>query len=196
MAVTFNGGVVFGADSRTTQGTYIASRISDKIEPIHSRIFCLRSGVSSHTQALARYIRQYLSQYAVNENLEFPEVSVAARMFQIMNYSNKEFLRASIIVGGWDPVAGSQVFELTLGGSLVPLPYAISGSGSGYISGYCDANWKQDMSESEAVDFVKNSLSLAMSRDGSSGGIIRYTVVRPEGISRHYVSQSELPYRG
>ena len=196
MAVVFKGGVVLGADSRTTQGAYIASRVSDKLEPIHSRIFCLRSGVSSHTQALARYVRHYLSQYAVNENTEFPEVSVAARMFQLMNYSNKDFLRASIIVGGWDPVVGPQVFELTLGGSLVPLPFALSGSGSGYIYGYCDSNWKPDMTEAEAVDFVKSALSLAMSRDGSSGGIVRYAVIKPEGVSRNYVSQSELPFRG
>ncbi|OMJ70698.1 hypothetical protein SteCoe_31259 [Stentor coeruleus] len=196
MAVTFNGGVVVGADSRTTSGTYIASRISDKLEPIHSRIFCLRSGVSSHTQTLAKYVRHYLSQYAVNENSEYPEVGVAARLFQVMNYSNKDFLRASIIVAGWDPVQGPQVYEIPLGGSMVQVPFAISGSGSGYIYGYCDANWKPNMSENEAVDFVKNALSLAMSRDGSSGGISRYAVVRPDGVTRNYVSQNELPFRG
>lgn len=31
MAVEFNGGVVMGADSRTTTGSYIANRVSDKI---------------------------------------------------------------------------------------------------------------------------------------------------------------------
>ena len=196
MAVTFNGGVILGADSRTTTGSYIASRISDKIEPIHSRIFCLRSGVSAHTQTLAKYVRHYLSQYAVNEQSNSPEVGVAARLFQVMAYSNKDFLRAGIIIAGWDEVAGPQVFEVVLGGSMMQLPYAISGSGSGYIYGYCDANWKENMTEAEAIQFVVNSLSLAISRDGSSGGIIRYAVVRPEGVSRHYVSQPNLPYRG
>jgi 20S proteasome subunit beta 1 len=196
MAVTFNGGVVLGADSRTTQGSYIASRISDKIEPIHSRIFCLRTGVSSHTQALAKYVRNYLSQYAVNEKTNLPEVGVAARLFQVISYSNKDFLRAGIILAGWDEVSGPQVYEITLGGTLVQLPYAISGSGSGYIYGYCDSNWKEGMTEHEAIQFVKNSLSLAMSRDGSSGGIIRLAVVKPDGISREYVSQDNLPYRG
>ena len=196
MAVTFKGGVVLGADSRTTQGAYIASRISDKIEPVHSRIFCLRSGVSSHTQALAKYVRHYLSQYAVNESTSLPEVGVAARLFQSMSYANKDFLRAAIIVAGWDEVAGPQVYEITLGGSMAQLPFAISGSGSGYIYGYCDANWKPDMEEEEAVEFVRRALSLAMSRDGSSGGITRYVVVRPDGINRQYVSQDNLPYRG
>ena len=57
--------MLIGADSRTTmvikkkkkfeiqmletKGAYIASRASDKIEYLHDRIFCLKSGVSSHT---------------------------------------------------------------------------------------------------------------------------------------------------
>ena len=113
-----------------------------------------------------------------------------------MSYSNKDFLRAAIIVAGWDEVNGPQVYEITLGGSLAQLPYAISGSGSGYIYGYCDANWKAGMTEAEAVQFVKNALSLAMSRDGSSGGISRIAVVKQEEVYREYVSQSQLPYRG
>ena len=61
MAAVFDEGVILGADSRTTMGSYIASRVSDKIEPIHDRIFCLRSGVSAHTQLIAHYVRHYLS---------------------------------------------------------------------------------------------------------------------------------------
>ena len=31
MAVTFDGGVVLGADSRTSTGSYVANRVSDKV---------------------------------------------------------------------------------------------------------------------------------------------------------------------
>lgn len=31
MAVQYNGGVVIGADSRTTTGSYIANRVTDKL---------------------------------------------------------------------------------------------------------------------------------------------------------------------
>ena len=55
-----------------------------------------------------------IAQYAVNENTEFSDVSVAARMFQLMKYSNKDFLRAISIVVGWDPIVSSQVFKSTL----------------------------------------------------------------------------------
>ncbi|EGV93933.1 Proteasome subunit beta type-6 [Cricetulus griseus] len=53
MAVQFNGGVVLGADSRTTTGSYIANRVTDKLTPIHDRIFCCRSGSAADTQAVA-----------------------------------------------------------------------------------------------------------------------------------------------
>ncbi|XP_023579186.1 proteasome subunit beta type-6 [Octodon degus] len=53
MAVQFDGGVVLGADSRTTTGSYIANRVTDKLTPIHDRIFCCRSGSAADTQAVA-----------------------------------------------------------------------------------------------------------------------------------------------
>ena len=33
MAVSFNGGVVLGADSRTSTGSYVANRVTDKLTP-------------------------------------------------------------------------------------------------------------------------------------------------------------------
>jgi len=194
MAATCREGVVLGADSRTTMGVYVAHRISDKIEPIHSRIFCMRTGVSAHTQTMARYVRHYLSQHAIEEGT-MPSVSTAARLFQMIAYQNKDFLQAAIICAGWDPVMGPQVYDITLGGSLIQEPYSISGSGSGFMYGYCDANWREDMTLQECKDFVAQSVSLAMTRDGSSGGIIRLCTVTPEQVVREYMPQENLPYK-
>jgi 20S proteasome subunit beta 1 len=62
--------------------------------------------------------------------------------------------------------------------------YAIGGSGSTYIYGYCDANWKDGMNESEAVEFVKGALAEAIKWDGSSGGVIRMVVLTERGPER------------
>lgn len=50
MAVSFPGGVVLGADSRTSTGSYVANRVSDKLTPCHDRIYCCRSGSAADTQ--------------------------------------------------------------------------------------------------------------------------------------------------
>lgn len=53
MAVEFDGGVIIGADSRTTTGAYIANRVTDKLTKIHDSIYCCRSGSAADTQAIA-----------------------------------------------------------------------------------------------------------------------------------------------
>ena len=35
-------------------------------------------------------------------------------------------------------------------------PFAIGGSGSTYIYGYCDAHYKTGMTKEECTDFIKN----------------------------------------
>lgn len=92
---------------------------------------------------------------------------------------------AGIILAGYDPRHGGQVYSIPLGGSLHKQAYAIGGSGSTYIYGYCDANWKENMTEEEGVDFVKSSLQEAIKWDGSSGGVIRMVVLTAEGAVRH-----------
>ena len=44
MAVAYDGGVIMGADSRTTTGSYIANRVSDKISCLVDNIYVCRSG--------------------------------------------------------------------------------------------------------------------------------------------------------
>jgi 20S proteasome alpha/beta subunit len=64
MAIPFAGGVVLGADSRVSTGTYVANRVSDKVAQLHDRIWCCRSGSAADTQAMTDYVRHYLSQLA------------------------------------------------------------------------------------------------------------------------------------
>lgn len=61
MAVEFNGGVVIGADSRTSSGVYVANRVSDKLTEISEKIYCCRSGASADTQATADLVKYHLN---------------------------------------------------------------------------------------------------------------------------------------
>merc|ERR1719261_1230052 len=51
MAVAYDGGVVMGADSRTSTGDYVANRASRKISKVHDKIFVCRCGSAADTQA-------------------------------------------------------------------------------------------------------------------------------------------------
>lgn len=192
MAVEFEGGVVVGADSRTTTGAYIANRTSDKLTAVHDRIYCCRSGSAADTQAIADYVRWFLQMHSV-ELGEEPEVKTAANLFKLLCYNNKNFLLASIICAGWDKYNGGSVYSIPLGGALVREPYAIGGSGSSYIYGYCDSHFRPGMSREQCEEFVANALSLAMSRDGSSGGLIRMATITKDGVDRKMIPGDRLP---
>ncbi|KAJ3128015.1 Proteasome subunit beta type-1 [Nowakowskiella sp. JEL0407] len=192
MAVQFKDGVIVGADSRTTTGSYIANRVTDKLTSVHDRIFCCRSGSAADTQAIADIVHYYLQMFTVEQGKP-PQVHTAASLFQELVYSNKDKLSAGIIVAGIDKVDGPSVWSIPLGGSLHKQPFAIGGSGSTYIYGYCDAAFKNGMSKEEAIAFTKNAVSLAMSRDGSSGGVIRLAVITNDGVERIFVPGDQLP---
>ncbi|KAK2755554.1 Proteasome subunit beta type-1 [Arachnomyces sp. PD_36] len=184
MAINFKDGVILGADSRTTTGAYIANRVTDKLTQVHDTIWCCRSGSAADTQAVADIVQYHLGMYGI-VNEEPPTTQTAAALFQELCYENKDQLSAGMIIAGYDRRHGGQVYSIPLGGSLHKHSFAIGGSGSTYIYGYTDAHWKENMTEQEGIDFVKNSLQEAIKWDGSSGGVIRMVVLTAKGAVRH-----------
>ena len=47
-------------------------------------------------------------------------------------------LQAGLIIAGWDKTDGGTIWGIPLGGTMLQAPYAMGGSGSAYIYGYCD----------------------------------------------------------
>ena len=72
---------------------------------------------------------------------------------------------AGLICAGWDPYDGGQVFEIPLGGTLMKQKFSIGGSGSTYVYGYMDANYREGMTKEECIAFVKKCVSHAALRD-------------------------------
>ncbi|KAI4160598.1 MAG: hypothetical protein LQ342_005619 [Letrouitia transgressa] len=166
MAITFSSGVILGADSRTTTGAYIANRVTDKLTRVSDSIWCCRSGSAADTQAVADIVSYHLAMYETMNGGREPTTGVAASLFQELCYANKDQL------------------SIPLGGSLHQQSYAIGGSGSTYIYGYCDAHWREGMSEEDGIKFVKGALQEAIRWDGSSGGVIRMVVLTEKGAKR------------
>mmetsp|Transcript_5152 Transcript_5152/g.14177 ORF Transcript_5152/g.14177 Transcript_5152/m.14177 type:complete len:237 (-) Transcript_5152:815-1525(-) len=185
MAVEYDGGVVCGADSRTSTGAYIANRVSDKITALDEQIYTMRSGSAADTQAVSDYVRYFLSQHK-NETQKQTSVKTAAKLVSMLLYENKGMLSGEMIVAGWDKVNGGQVYKCAMGGSMLRRPYSTGGSGSIFIAAYCENNFRPGMTKEQAMDFVDKALGLAMASDGSSGGSVRKVVIDASGVNRTY----------
>lgn len=244
MAATFEGGVVLGADSRTSTGNFVANRAADKITPLADKVWICRcgnaarsrrwatsyaqcpvwtsadscylpaprgalstassdrrrrSGSAADTQNVSWNVSHALEQHC-QATQEPVDVRTAASIVQQVVYRYKDHLQAGLIVAGWDKVTASRtasahfrgdtaiawpsmprhrlldafvdperrsqqliyarvwetrvgdaallpwcaqheggtVWALPLGGTLFKEPYHIGGSGSAYITGWCD----------------------------------------------------------
>jgi 20S proteasome subunit beta 1 len=54
--------------------------------------------------------------------------------------------------------------------------------------------YRPGMTKEECQQFVKNALSHAMARDGSSGGVIRTVTITKERVERDFISGNNLPF--
>ena len=54
----------------------------------------------------------------------------------------------------WDKHKGGQVYSIPLGGMMTRQAASIGGSGSTYLYGFLDANYKEGMTKKECMDLV------------------------------------------
>lgn len=86
-----------------------------------------------------------------------PLVEVGASIFQELCYNYRDSLTAGILVAGWDKKKGGQIYSIPIGGMCVRQTVSIGGSGSSYVYGYIDANYKPNMSKEDCAKFITNS---------------------------------------
>ncbi|CAN6547579.1 unnamed protein product [Malus baccata var. baccata] len=206
IGVTYNGGVVLGADSRTSTGVYVANRASDKITQLTDNVYLCRSGsllasgkrkkkfdqLAADSQIVSDYVRHFLHQHTIQLG-QPATVKVAANLIRLFSYNNKNMLQTGLIIGGWDKYEGGKIYGVPLGGTILEQPFAIGGSGSTYLYGFFDQEWKEGMTKEEAEQLVVKAVSLAIARDGASGGVVRTVIINSEGVTRNYYPGDALP---
>lgn len=193
IAVSFKGGVVLAADSRTSSGSYVVNRASNKLTKLAAKVYCCRSGSAADTQALAEQTANYLESYQTDTSRPV-NVATAANIFQKLCYMNKWAISAGIIVAGYDPVNGGSVYSIPSGGSCVKLDYALGGSGSIFLYSFFDNNYKPGMTKEECVRFCQRAVAHAYSRDGSSGGLIRTIALHSGDPEDMTIPWTHTPY--
>jgi len=192
VAVEFDKGVVIGADTRTSMGSWVANRVTDKLTPVTDTIFCCRSGSAADTQAITDVVKYKLSFYEVEMGRP-ATVKDAAMAFKEIAYEYRDSLMAGLIVAGYDEVQGGSVYCVPIGGMCVHQPLTIGGSGSTYLYGMMDVGYSPNMNQSDCENLVLKAVTQAIRRDGSSGGCCRLAIITKDGVERKLWLNNELP---
>ena len=186
------------ATTTTTTGTYISNRASDKMCNLTDNVVMARSGSAADTEAVAGFVRHHCASHAIELDGDGTlDVKIVARILNKINYENKNAnngtgLGCYAICAGWDEKLGAQVYSCTAGGNMVKTPWTTDGSGSTYIWGFLDSEFKEEMTREECEKYVLKALTLAMAVDSSSGGCARLCTVNKDGCFRQFIKGDEL----
>ncbi len=190
VGITFDGGVVIGAEKRVLWGYTVVSKTGKKVFPITDNIIVGSAGVSGDYQMLSSFLTAE-SQLFKLEHRRPITVNAAAQLLSNILFSRKfmPYLTQTLI-GGVDQ-DGAHLFSLDLTGSLIEEKYAAVGTATSLVLGVLEANYRKDLSKSDAIDLAIKAIRSATRRDAMSGDGIDLLVVTSKGIESKHIPMAE-----
>lgn len=180
VGITFNGGVVIASEKRIAYGNFLVSKTTKKTFPLTDKVGAACAGLVADMQILALQIKALTKIRKMELKRDVPPNSVAKMISNLM-YERRFFpLLTQVIVGGI--VDKPAIYTLDPLGSVLPDEYAAVGTGAEMALGVLDPQFKEGMSEKEAVDLAIRSIKAATMRDSFSGDGIDVLVITKQGV--------------
>ena len=181
MGMVCKDGVVIASERRATMGTLIAHKATKKLYKIDEHLALATAGLVGDLQVLSRYLSAEVNLYRLKRGVRIPVKSAATLMSNILNQRKFAPYYVQLVLGGFDS-QGGHVFSLDAAGGAIPDRYTSAGSGSPYVFGVLEDNYKDNMTIDEGIDLAVRSITAAMNRDSASGGMINVAVIDKNGF--------------
>jgi proteasome beta subunit len=185
-------GVVIATETRATMGTLIAHKRTKKLYKIDEHLALATAGLVGDLQVLARYLNAEANLYRLKRNTKMPVKSAATLMSNILNQRKFYPYYVQLLLGGYDDTGG-YVYALDAAGGAIPDKYSSAGSGSPYVFGVLEDNYKDDLTSNEGIDIAIRAITAAKSRDSASGGDINIAVISKDGFKE--IPEDEIKKR-
>lgn len=185
IGVVCGDGIVIGADTRATAGTYIASGEAKKVARIDSNLGMTIAGMVGDAQELIRILKIQNEIYKMDEGRPLSPKS-ATSLLSIVLQSNKMLpYYVELIIGGMDGEEPQLYSMDPVGGYTAESKFSATGSGSTVAIGYIEDNYKKGMSTKDAVKLVAKALEIAMRRDSATGDSRNVAVITESGYTEY-----------
>ena len=179
VGITFDNGVVFASEKRIAYGNFLVSKTTKKTFQLTPNVGAACAGLVADMQILALQISALAKIRKMELKREIPPNSIA-KMISNMMYERRFFpFLTQIIIGGI--VDKPSIYTLDPLGSVLPDEYAAVGTGAETALGVLDPQFKEKMTEKEAVELAKKAVKSATLRDSFSGDGIDFLVINKEG---------------
>ncbi|MBI87862.1 MAG: proteasome subunit beta [Euryarchaeota archaeon] len=165
VGITYDGGVVVGADHRATMGHFIANKSVQKLFRISDRVALTTAGLVGHAQSLSRVLAAELKLYELKRDHPMTVKGAATLTANIL--SGRPHYVQLLIVGVDD--SGPSVYSIDSAGGSIPDVYCATGSGSPFMYGVLEDQFQSGMSKDQSLALAAKSLLASAQRDAASG---------------------------
>ena len=173
IGITFDGGVVVGADHRATMGHFIANKSVQKLFQIGENLALTTAGLVGHAQSLSRTLSAEVALFELKRQ-QHMTVRGAATLTANILVGRPHWVQL-LIVGVDDE--GAHVYSIDSAGGSIPDVYCATGSGSPYMYGVLEDGFRENMSESDALKLAARALHASGQRDAASGNGMDLAVI-------------------
>lgn len=191
----FNGGVVLGADTRSTNGDVVADKDCEKIHYLAENMRCCGAGTAADTEKVTSMTSSKLTLHSYQTTRQ-PRVGTAVSMLKSYLFGYQGYIGAFLVLGGVD-IHGPQLYNIMAQGSSDSVPFTTLGSGSLAAMSVLESEFKERMSKEEAMSLLARAVRYGVFNDNGSGSNVDLCVITREGTEyhRHYESHAQRPYR-
>jgi len=187
IAICYDGGVVVGADHRATMGHFVANKSVQKLFRISDNIALTTAGLVGHAQSLSRTLAAELNLFGLKRDQQMT-VKGAATLTANILVGRPHWVQ--LLIAGVDK-DGSHVYSIDSAGGSIPDEYCATGSGSPYMYGVLEDQFKPNMSRKEALTVAAKALLASAQRDAASGNGMDLCVITPAN-GYQMLSEDEL----
>ncbi len=179
VGITYDGGVVFASEKRIAYGNFLVSKSTKKTFQLTPKVGAACAGLVADMQILSLKISALAKIRKMEIKREIPPNTIAKMMSNMM-YERRYFpLLTQVIVGG--VVDKPVIYTLDPLGSVLPDDYAAVGTGAETALGVLDPQFKENMTEKDAIELAKKAIKSAILRDSFSGDGIDVLVINSQG---------------
>jgi proteasome beta subunit len=181
--------VVLASEHRATMGFMIAHKETQKVFKISEHLAMTTAGLVGDAQTLVRWLSAESELFCLKRDNEMTVKAAATLMANILSGRRMFPYWVQLLVGGYD-ADGGHVYSLDAAGGAIPDDYISTGSGSPFVYGVLEDQYKKDMSSSDGIDLAIRGLNAAIKRDAASGNGMDVVVINKRGYK--HLTEKEI----
>ena len=185
VGIKVNDGVVIATESKATAGYFIASKQAQKLFEINKLTAATIAGGVADALYVINQLKA-LSRLNEVKKGKTPEPKYISSICRNILFSGRSFFQVLMIIGGFSLTENTgKLYGVDLLGTYYEEDKFLSfGSGSPFVLGLLEADWKPNLTKAEGIELVTAAITAAKERDAGSGFDLQICTVDKNGFKQ------------